>query len=100
VTVRGSLSERELVLAAKECRGEARGALLEAFMPLIGNVARGYGGASGVGRAGVMQEGVVGLLRARERYDPRRVYVRVHGREPSCGSSRVRRALSARRWRA
>lgn len=130
MTVRGQLSERELVLAAKECRGEARGALLEAFTPLIGNVARGYRGASGVGRAELMQEGVVGLLRALERYDPeletpfwayaswwvrqamqqlvselsrpvvvpdraarqlawvrntRRVYVRVHGREPSCG---------------
>jgi RNA polymerase primary sigma factor len=70
VTVRGQLSERELVLAAKECRGEARGALIEAFTPLIGNVARGYRGASGVGRAELMQEGVVGLLRALERYDP------------------------------
>jgi RNA polymerase primary sigma factor len=130
VTVRGQLSERELVLAAKECRGEARDALIEAFMPLIGSVARGYRGASGVGRAELMQDGVVGLLRALERYDPeleapfwayaswwvrqamqqlvcelsrpvvvpdraarqlarvrntRRAYVRVHGREPSCG---------------
>ena len=67
--MRGQLSERELLLAAKECRGEARGALLEAFTPLIGNVARGYRGASGVGRA-EMQQGVVGLLRALERYDP------------------------------
>jgi RNA polymerase primary sigma factor len=70
VTVRGRLSERELVLAAKESRGEARDALLEAFTPLIGSVARGYRGASGVGRAELMQEGVVGLLRALERYDP------------------------------
>jgi RNA polymerase sigma factor (sigma-70 family) len=70
VTVRGQANERELVVAAKECRGEARGALLEAFTPLIGSVARGYRGASGVGRAELMQEGVVGLLRALERYDP------------------------------
>ncbi len=70
MTVRRQLSERELVLAAKECRGEARGALLEAFTPLIGNVARGYRGASGVGRAELMQHGVVGLLRALQRYDP------------------------------
>jgi RNA polymerase primary sigma factor len=70
VTVRGQLSERELVLAAKECRGEARGALIEAFTRQIGNVARGYRGASGVGRAELMQDGVVGLLRALERYDP------------------------------
>src|SRR4051794_29279534 len=37
---------------------------------LIGSVARGYRGASGAGRAELMQEGVVGLLRALERYDP------------------------------
>ena len=68
--VRGQLSERELVLAAKECRGEARGARCEAFTPLIGNVANGYRGASEVGRAQLLQQGVVGLLRALERYDP------------------------------
>jgi RNA polymerase primary sigma factor len=70
VTVRAQLSERELLLAAKECRGEARGALIAAFTPQIGHLARGYGGASGVGRPQLMQEGVVGLLRALERYDP------------------------------
>ena len=70
VTARGQMNERELVVAAKECRGEARGALLEAFTPLIGDVACGYRGASGVGRAELMQQGVVGLLRALERYDP------------------------------
>jgi RNA polymerase sigma factor (sigma-70 family) len=70
VTVRGQLSERELVLAAKESRGEARDAMIEAFTPLIGSIARGYRGASGVGRAELMQQGVVGLLRALERYDP------------------------------
>ena len=64
------VNERELVLAAKECRGEARGALLEAFTPLIGSVARGYRGASGIGRAELTQAGGVGLLRALERYDP------------------------------
>lgn len=47
--------------------GEARGALLEAFTPLIGNVARGYRGASEVGREELMQQGVVGMLRALER---------------------------------
>ena len=55
MTVRRQLSERELVLAAKECRGEARDALLEAFTPLIGTVARGYRGASEVGRGELMQ---------------------------------------------
>ena len=68
--MRGLLSERELVVAAKESRGEARDALLEACTPLIASVARGCRGASGVGREELMQEGVVGLLRALERYDP------------------------------
>ena len=70
MTARTQLSERELLLAAKECRGEARGALIEAFTPQIGHVARCYGGAHGVWRAELMQQGVVGLLRALERYDP------------------------------
>ena len=144
--MRGQVNDRELVLAAKECRGEARGALIEAFTPLIGNVARGYRGASGVGRAELMQEGVVGLLRALERYDPeletpfwayaswwvrqamqqlvselsptgrraglvRRASLRACGTRAAstsgctavsrpAGSLRVRRASSARRWRA
>ena len=70
MTVRGQLTERELLLAAKERRGEAGGALVEAFTPQIGHVARGYAEASEVGRAELMQQGVVGLLRALERYDP------------------------------
>ena len=55
VQVRGQLSERELVFAAKESRGEARDALLEAFTPLIESVARVYRGASGAGREELMQ---------------------------------------------
>jgi RNA polymerase sigma factor (sigma-70 family) len=39
-------------------------------MPLIGGVARLYRGSPAVDRAELMQEGVVGLLRALERYDP------------------------------
>ncbi len=70
MTVHRQLSESELVLAAKKGRGEARGALLEAFTPLIGNVACGYRGASEAGRPELMRQGVVGLLRALERYDP------------------------------
>lgn len=66
--MRGQPSERELVLAAKECRGEARGALIGAFTPQIERVVTGYGGVSG--RAELMQQGVVGLLRALDRYDP------------------------------
>ena len=41
-------------------------------MPLIGGVARIYRGSRAVERMELMQEGVVGLLRALERYDPRR----------------------------
>jgi RNA polymerase primary sigma factor len=70
VKVPEQLSERELVFAAKGSRGEARDAFLEAFTPLIESVARGYRGASGVAREELTQEGVVGLLRALERYDP------------------------------
>jgi RNA polymerase sigma factor (sigma-70 family) len=41
-------------------------------MPLIGSVARIYAGVPGVDRQELVQEGVVGLLRALERYDPAR----------------------------
>jgi len=47
----------------------AKDDLVEAFMPLIGGVARRYRNSSSVDRAELMQEGVVGLLRALTRYD-------------------------------
>jgi RNA polymerase sigma factor (sigma-70 family) len=62
-------AERDLVLAARDGR-EGRDRLVAAFLPLIGSVARGYRGARAVERRELMQEGVVGLLRALERYDP------------------------------
>jgi RNA polymerase primary sigma factor len=62
-------TERELVLAAQH-HAESRGELVEAFLPLIGSVARIYRGSTAVGHRELMQEGVVGLLRALERYDP------------------------------
>jgi RNA polymerase primary sigma factor len=62
-------AELQLVIAAKERGSEARATLIETFTPLVGSVARIYRGAS-VSRAELMQEGVVGLLRALERYDP------------------------------
>jgi RNA polymerase primary sigma factor len=63
-------AERELVLAAK-VGGEAESdELVEAFVPLIGSVARIYRGRSQIERTELMQEGVVGLLRALERFDP------------------------------
>jgi RNA polymerase sigma factor (sigma-70 family) len=63
-------TERELVLAARSSESGSREELVEAFMPLIGSVARLYRGATAVDRVELMQEGVVGLLRALERYDP------------------------------
>lgn len=41
-----------------------------AFLPLIARVARVYRGSRAITRLELMQEGVVGLLRALERYDP------------------------------
>jgi RNA polymerase primary sigma factor len=64
--------ERKLVLAAENGDAGARGRLVDAFMPLIGGVARVYRNSAAVNRAELMQEGVVGLLRALEHYDPRR----------------------------
>ena len=62
-------SERELVQGAKAGDDEARDRLIEAFMPLVGGVARIYRGSPAVDRSELMQEGVVGLLRALRRYD-------------------------------
>ena len=61
-------SEFDLVTAAQRDPG-ARDALLDAFRPLIAGVARTYARSTSVERAELMQEGVVGLLRALERYD-------------------------------
>jgi DNA-directed RNA polymerase sigma subunit (sigma70/sigma32) len=62
--------ERELVAAAVAGDGDARAALVEAFLPLIGSVARNYRASRQITRVELMQEGVVGLLRALERFDP------------------------------
>jgi RNA polymerase sigma factor (sigma-70 family) len=53
---------------AGDCR--AREEPVEAFLPLIASVARVYRGSETITRVELMQEGVVGLLRALERYDP------------------------------
>jgi len=63
-------AEREIVLAAKNGGAAEREELIEAFAPLIGSVARIYRGRASVDRRELMQEGVVGLLRALERFDP------------------------------
>ena len=63
-------TERRLVQAAREGDRRAREELVEAFLPLIAGVARVYRGSPSITRVELIQEGVVGLLRALERYDP------------------------------
>jgi len=63
--------EQRLAADAKRGHAAARARLVEAFMPLIASAARGYRGAR-VERAELIQEGVVGLLRALEGYDASR----------------------------
>jgi RNA polymerase primary sigma factor len=62
--------ERRLIQAARAGDRRAREELVEAFLPLIAGVARVYRGSETITRLELMQEGVVGLLRALERYDP------------------------------
>jgi RNA polymerase primary sigma factor len=63
--------ERTLVAAAAAGEIAARDELVKAFMPAIGTLARIYRNSPGVNHAELMQEGVVGLLRALRRYEPR-----------------------------
>ncbi|MBV9818976.1 MAG: RNA polymerase sigma factor RpoD/SigA [Solirubrobacterales bacterium] len=62
--------ERRLIEAAQAGDRRAREELVEAFLPLIAGIARVYRGSQTITRLELMQEGVVGLLRALERYDP------------------------------
>jgi RNA polymerase sigma factor (sigma-70 family) len=64
--------EHELVSAGQAGDRRTRARLVEAFMPLIASVARLYRESPRVQRVELLQEGVVGLLRALERYDPDR----------------------------
>jgi len=65
-------TERELIARARRGDPQARAQLVEAFLPLIASVARTYRNSPAVQRTELLQEGVVGLLRALERYDPER----------------------------
>jgi len=65
-------AERALVLAASAGERRAREHFVEAFLPSIAGVARLYRHSPRVDRAELMQEGVVGLLSALERFDPER----------------------------
>jgi RNA polymerase primary sigma factor len=62
-------AEGRLVTAAAAGDREACEQLVEAFMPAIGGMARRYRRAKGVDRDELVQEGVVGLLRAAKRFD-------------------------------
>jgi RNA polymerase sigma factor (sigma-70 family) len=64
--------ERELITAAKAGDRAATARLIEAFLPAVGSVAGLYRHSAQVDRVELVQEGVVGLLRALERYDPDR----------------------------
>jgi RNA polymerase sigma factor (sigma-70 family) len=58
------------VLAAQARPGPERDRLVHAYLPLIGSIARTYVGTGNVERRELMQEGIVGLLRALQRFDP------------------------------
>jgi RNA polymerase sigma factor (sigma-70 family) len=62
--------ERRLIQAAQGGDRRAREELVEAFLPLVAGVARVYRSSGAITRLELMQEGVVGLLRALERFDP------------------------------
>lgn len=64
--------EHTLLVRAKTGGPREREELVSWFAPMIGGVARGYRRSVAVSRDELMQEGVVGLLRALERYDPAR----------------------------
>jgi RNA polymerase primary sigma factor len=65
----GPAQERALVRAAASGEPAARERLVDMFLPAIGGVARRYRNSSPVDRAELINEGVVGLLRALERFD-------------------------------
>jgi RNA polymerase primary sigma factor len=60
--------EQDLVVAAEAGDASACRQLVEAFLPAIAGIARGYDGR-GVERTELIQEGVAGLLFATRRYD-------------------------------
>jgi RNA polymerase sigma factor (sigma-70 family) len=62
---------RRLVERAQRGDAAARAELVEAYMPALSAMARTYR-TGRIGRQELLQEGVVGLLRALERFDPER----------------------------
>jgi RNA polymerase sigma factor (sigma-70 family) len=59
-----------LVARAQAGDPRARAELVDACLPLVASVARAYRAAPGIERLELLQEGVAGLLRALERFDP------------------------------
>ena len=59
-----------MVMAAQQGGSREREQLIEAFMPSIAGLARIYRRSSSVDRSELIQDGVVGMLRALERFDP------------------------------
>jgi RNA polymerase sigma factor (sigma-70 family) len=66
------LEERKLIADARAGDRAATARLVEEFLPAIGSVAGLYRYSARVDRVEFVQEGVVGLLRALESYDPDR----------------------------
>jgi RNA polymerase sigma factor (sigma-70 family) len=62
--------ERRLLVEAKAGPGRARDQLIQCFAPLVAHAAARYRYAGRVERSELCQEGVIGLLRALERFDP------------------------------
>lgn len=62
--------ERQLVMTAAAGDSRACEELVDLFLPAIAGVARLYRNVAAVERAELLQEGVVGLLRAVKRFDP------------------------------
>jgi RNA polymerase primary sigma factor len=65
-----ALDEATMLRQARAGHDDARAQLVDAFTPLIGSVARTYRHVPGIDRPELMQEGVVGMLRALGRFDP------------------------------
>jgi RNA polymerase primary sigma factor len=63
--------EPELVVAAEAGDEEARGQLVESFLPAIRGLGRRFAAGSGVKLSELTQERIAGLLFATRRYDPR-----------------------------
>jgi RNA polymerase primary sigma factor len=63
--------EQALVVAAKGGDADASRKLVEVFMPEVARLALGFPSGAGVQLQEFLQQGVVGLLSAARRYDPR-----------------------------